>query len=1233
MCGIAGIVQYKAFYSREQLQARLLVMQSEIAHRGPDDQGTWLSDCGGAGLAHTRLSIIDLSAGAHQPMMSEDGRYIVTFNGEIYNFQALRQRLEAKGTRFRSQSDTEVLLQAYRAYGESCLELFDGMYAFAVFDTVSRELFCARDPFGEKPFYYAWINGAFHFSSELTALGSLEDFHKTTTPGAIGGYLMLQYFDDEQTIYSGAKKLLPGHCLRISPSGEVSVRSHFTFNPNPMSGQWDAESLADELEELLIRSLQRRLHADVPVGCFLSGGVDSAIVAAIAKKKLNFPVQAFSIGFDGWGGSEHEQAALYAKHLAVSHRIKLLNPGDLSSSHDIAALVDEPNADTSLLPTYKLCEFARQHVKVAISGDGADELFGGYGRYLTTLADFHARPETTQWGTEYYSSRILVFNEGEVKQVMGDLPDAARQHLAQLRSEVNASADDLITRLRKTDVAHYMPGAVLAKVDRMSMRNALEVRTPFLTREIARFAESLPLALVANPQVGKVLLKQLALRYYPKEWVYRPKQGFGIPPSDWGDQLYNEINDNVLSRCDQSNWWLDKASIKRWLQIYRANRDAQNYKFWCLLHLHHYISAHNIASDAVADPRPWLALGLRNWKVNSHVSVFCVTVPEICAASLFAGVSAVPLWSMNGYAGCDWLAHPEAGWSMLFTERRQFTRHDEVAFLDVSREDVYSLQAYLMQRGVKRIWLYEAGEWRMLVLGKMRKEDTAVFPLIFDQENQVYVNYTRASMARDFRSMLRASFGGAHAQLRQDRIVSASPETLFNRDTPLKAWQLLKEGKRAVRYELENRRNRRQLRQALAENFTRSPASANSKKIIFVLPNLSPGGAERQLCNLMIAFKQRGYDVKLFVLLALVGEGAHYEKMVRDEGIEIVVASEVAPGLDLAELCRLIPLSHLKVLTHQSYFIGSLLLPVFSHLVVENPMMVVNFLDLANLTGGIGALLAGVPAVVTSFRNVNPTHFSFYEKWYLPYYQELVRSPRLLLTGNSEGGNQSYAEWLGIPVAQIQLLRNGVDTRKYAPCSPATQRQLKATLGINEGDVVIGGVFRLSSEKRPALFVETIEALVKVNPATKGFILGGGGLRRDIEQVIADKKLTEHLKVIGPVDDVSPYLSISTVVLQTSDADGTANSLLEAQLMQIPVVATSAGGASESLIDGETGLLVADSRVENIVQAVLALLKDPLKRQEMGCRGKDFVECKYSMEVAATQLLSYASPDFSLAKE
>lgn len=598
MCGIAGIIDKSGRLGGERLAELARLMAEAMVHRGPDDMGVWVSPDGRCALSQRRLAIIDLSPGGHQPMLSHDGARAITFNGEIYNFLELREELQAKGVQFKSRSDTEVLLELWGREGVGMLARLDAMFALAHYDVPSRELTLARDLFGEKPLYYIETAAYFAFASELHALTALPGFDPTIDREAIAAYLAFLYVPSPDTIYRSVKKLPPASYLRLAASGAQTIASYNAFKTSThRSVARPLDDLCDELEHLLVTSVKRRLISDVPLGAFLSGGVDSSTVAAIAVKKLGADLKTFSIGFANHPDSEHFDAAEVARMLGTDHHDRVLEAHALDLGRHIGAVLDEPNGDSSCLPTYLLSGFARELVTVALSGDGGDELFGGYGRYFNTVEEWERSTrgeEMPGWwtpGAAYISNRLLTYTDDALALLFGNVPDGLAARLADMRASLNADARPPINALRELDAVTYMPGAVLAKVDRMSMQHSLEVRAPLIGVDLADFAMRLGADECYAGGAGKVVLKRLAKRYLPAEWIDRPKRGFGLPETLWGAKdLLPLVRELVLGDDAHLPQWIGRDRLALFVNGLEANFHA--YQTWALFILEVWLRTH-----------------------------------------------------------------------------------------------------------------------------------------------------------------------------------------------------------------------------------------------------------------------------------------------------------------------------------------------------------------------------------------------------------------------------------------------------------------------------------------------------------------------------------------------------------------------------------------------------------------------------------------------------------------
>src|SRR5262245_1336621 len=507
MCGIVGVLNFEKRYTPEQLRGLTLAMRDAITHRGPDDAGLWTSDDGLVCFGHRRLSIVDLRPEGRQPMGSEDGSVTVTFNGEIYNYTALTQRLKQEGHAFRTRTDTEAICHLFEGDPERAVEQLEGMFALAVWRGRERELVLARDPFGKKPLYYGIADGLLAFASELRALELVPGLCGEIDDVGFQLYLLLQYAHAPRTIYRNVHKLEPGCIARFLCDGRRIIRSTYRryFHFQPSEPGWrrpkdyaDEEAAVLTLRGHVIDAVRDRLMGDVPYGAFLSGGIDSSLVVATMVKELGVRPKTFSIGFKDAPDSEHLAARRIADVLGTDHHELIVEPRAVDLLPVIADALDEPNGDSSCLPVYLLSEFTRRHVTVALSGDGGDEMFGGYNRYTQTLQEardpwrfWYALRRLRQWwtaGRAYLDRRALTIPVHVVTPITGPLHPDVTAMLSRWRGYLTSRYTPLIHRMRRFDVEAYMPGAVLAKVDRMSMQFALEVRCPLLDVRLGRWA-------------------------------------------------------------------------------------------------------------------------------------------------------------------------------------------------------------------------------------------------------------------------------------------------------------------------------------------------------------------------------------------------------------------------------------------------------------------------------------------------------------------------------------------------------------------------------------------------------------------------------------------------------------------------------------------------------------------------------------------------------------------------
>lgn len=564
MCGFVGVADPRGV-DKEQL----LKMRDSMIHRGPDDCGVWVSGDGTAALAHRRLAIIDLSSAGNQPMSDANKKHWIAYNGEIYNFQKLREELEREGYRFQTDTDTEVILNSYRQWGKKCLEKFNGMFAFGIYDSSREQFFLARDRLGKKPLYYTIRNGKFIFASELKAIIGDKAVSKELDPQALNFFLALGYVPGSRSIYQSIKKLPPAHAMTYSlKTGADEIWSYWE-PPEQQQQCPDKNELLEELESLLENAVRLRMISDVPLGAFLSGGLDSSIVVAMMSRVADRPVKTFSIGFEEEKYNELSYARVVADHFRTDHREIVVKPDSFTVLPLLMRQFDEPFADASMIPTYYLSQATKIYATVALSGDGGDELFGGYTKYAATLgnariANYFPRairssislgaallPDSRKIkrhllrvGQDPYEAfldrchysyftpahRRRILNRSLVDQ-LGDQFELPENFL---RAYLTARNSDFVNCMTYADVQTYLPDDVLVKVDRASMLASLEVRAPLLDYRIAEFAfRKVPGTLKVKRFIGKYLLKELGRKILPPELKIDRKWGFTVPLSEW----------------------------------------------------------------------------------------------------------------------------------------------------------------------------------------------------------------------------------------------------------------------------------------------------------------------------------------------------------------------------------------------------------------------------------------------------------------------------------------------------------------------------------------------------------------------------------------------------------------------------------------------------------------------------------------------------------------------------
>jgi asparagine synthase (glutamine-hydrolysing) len=563
MCGISGVIDNALPAS--QLLPIVQRMTAQMVHRGPDDDGFFVAH--GVGLGMRRLSIIDL-AGGKQPIANEDGSVVVVFNGEIYNYREIAERLAQRGHRLATASDTEVIVHLYEQYGDDCVDHLRGMFAFALWDARRRRLLVARDRLGVKPLYYTQRRGRLIFASEIKALLAHPAVHAEPNYEAISHYLSLKYAPAPLTMFAGIYSLPPAHTLVWETSG-VRVRPYWdlSYEPAP-AGRKSADEYAEQLDELLTEAIRLRLRSDVPFGAFLSGGVDSSTVVAIMSRILSEPVKTFSVGFENRGktASELPYARLAAKHLGTDHREILIGPQDLMDlAETVTWHLDQPIADQATLAVYMVSRLASQHVKMVLTGEGGDELFAGYARYsgerfspwfgllpqgMRRLAISAAsrlprlrREKLALYAlcqegeAARYANWFPLFNRDIKAALLGPgadcimRPDSAEKLFAEHLARTDARQP--LNRMLYVDNKLWLPDFLLLRGDKLSMANSLEAREPLLDHKLAEFAAALPPRMKLRGMTTKWLLKKVARKYLPGAIIDRKKEGFPIPISAW----------------------------------------------------------------------------------------------------------------------------------------------------------------------------------------------------------------------------------------------------------------------------------------------------------------------------------------------------------------------------------------------------------------------------------------------------------------------------------------------------------------------------------------------------------------------------------------------------------------------------------------------------------------------------------------------------------------------------
>lgn len=618
MCGICGFIQFSGG-TQDSIKSRVLAMANTLKHRGPDSSGVWIQPVTSVAFGHRRLSILDLSESGHQPMTSHSGRFTICYNGEVYNHPALRKELEQKGHSFKGSSDTETILAAIDEWGlQQAVSRCIGMFSFALWDDTERTLHLVRDRLGIKPLYYGMAGSTFLFGSELKALQAHPDFDCTVDRNALSLFFRHAYIPSPHSILSGVHKLPPGSILSIGPDREKTLFTYWSLTDVWANGtaspyQGTRKDAADQLEYILQDAVGLRMLSDVPIGAFLSGGIDSSTVVALMQQANASPVKTFSIGFHEDRFNEAPMAAAIAEHLGTDHTELYVTPIEmLEVIPKIPELWDEPFGDSSQIPTYCLSQLTRNQVTVSLSGDGGDELFHGYNRYFTAIRAWEkvtAIPASLRNAAsasvpalaaimgqkEPFSSKLLRrlqliglkgFQDFYYNIVSQDKKPAAfvlgaNEPGSALTEDYSRLSLDRHQLMSLLDSRTYLTDDILTKVDRASMAASLEARVPILDHRVVEFAASLPADMNIKGGIGKQLLRDVLARHVPCDLFERPKKGFGVPLAAW---LRKDLRDWAESLLDEkriaSQGYINAATVRRMWNNFLDGDDGRSAQVW-----------------------------------------------------------------------------------------------------------------------------------------------------------------------------------------------------------------------------------------------------------------------------------------------------------------------------------------------------------------------------------------------------------------------------------------------------------------------------------------------------------------------------------------------------------------------------------------------------------------------------------------------------------------------------
>jgi glycosyltransferase involved in cell wall biosynthesis len=928
---------------------------------------------------------------------------------------------------------------------------------------------------------------------------------------------------------------------------------------------------------------------------------------------------------------------------------------------------------------------------VAVSGDGGDELFGGYGRYTDTLSEARGFPRN-QWspGRSYYADRILIFTERHLEELFGEVPVGLISHLSLLRSEIDQEDIPLLCRLRRTDVDNYMPGAVLPKVDRMSMRHSLEVRTPFLNVSLARFAERLPPDVLCRGKFGKLLLRRVAYRYLPKKLIDAPKRGFGLPMSNWGRQsLLQTLRRLVASDDSRLRESLGSKRIDAFLERQSSPHEFSTYQVWAVAMLESWCRQHQATLPRFEQKTERRAVSkvteasLLAFHLVGNSFVVCETTAGAPAESLAvdsarlmalifsegmasevfrsgargpqtAGIP-IPYWGRDVEALQESQARPLSGATLFFLDRDAGLKLDifelgkfsalgatQVAFFVPYRDDgaVCRIRLNPLQRSSRisnalKLWPFRVASWWPSFCSRLppHRLNTGCFPGVSGAaDSELCHDYM---LFEGFRQL--PPIPVAHVDIQdkgRGRYSIWNGHCLFSvsgmRRLPLSRYWLVPRNRNTTRFlefvpELRlpsaSRKNFFEAMERLVTDNAARNVHPATKRIVVLTHAVPPGGAERQWIYLALGLTELGHNVDFVLTEATSGTNGHYLPILEKNGI-----NPVGLGSDVSALLNGFPIhdAAIDVLASGGNPMAGKMAALAALLWKSKPAAVIAQLDTPNILAGIAALIAGVPRVVLSFRNYSPARFSYLNNdWYRDCYRILSRSPRVVLTGNSTLGNEDYARWIGIQSNRVLLVPNAVDGNLVAPAASA-KADMRRSLGMAEETPIVVGVFRLSEEKRPSMFLDVCERVSRKLPGVRAFIVGTGEMEKAVQAEIKRRGLEGVVTLLGRRTDVSVLMSIASVLLHTSIFEGMPNAIMEAQALGIPVVATRVGGTPDCVEDGVTGHIVAPDDLSGLVCGVLRILTRREVARQMSRRAAARVSRWFTREQMAAAMLEAA---------